>query len=201
MKVSEDMRSAVGKLALALLMVGALASDGRSETAGPRRSAAAQRESLLMVLGAREPLLVRLALDRIGPDVPRLLIDIASHPAERSTVRARALKALALYPGPNVRDFLGSLLHEPTLSGNVAGNSLRSEAVRSLGRGFGESAIDAIAALRGDTAPGVREAVALALGDTGSERAKRILEAWISLEPTIVVREAIDKGLLRLRGF
>jgi hypothetical protein len=43
--------------------------------------------------------------------------------------------------------------------------------------------------------------VAEGLGDTGSERARQVLEVWLPNEPVIAVRAAIDAGLRRLRGF
>jgi HEAT repeat protein len=190
-------RGALGWLALVALTLWT----GEAQGSGPRRTAQAQRESLVMLLGAHEPLIARPALDRVGPDVARLLVDIASHPAERPTVRVRAVGALSLYPNPDTRGFLGSLLHEPTLTGNPLGTLLRAQAVRSLGSGFGESSVDAIAGLRGDPSPEVRQAVALGLGESGSARARLVLEAWLPIEPALGVREAIDKGLRRLRGY
>jgi HEAT repeat protein len=186
---------------IALLFVATEERQGFAEAPPPRRSAQAQRESLVMLLGAYEPLLVRAALDRVGPDVPRLLVDVASHPSERPTVRARAVAALGLYPSPDMRGYLSGLLHEPSLIGTPLGTLLRAQAIRSLGLAFGDSAVDAIAALRGDPSSDVRQAVALGLGASGSARARLILEAWIALEPSLGVREAIDKGLRRLRGF
>jgi HEAT repeat protein len=154
-----------------------------------------------MLLGSdagREPL-TRRALDTIGPDVARLLVELGNHPAEALLVRVRALAALVHYPSQDTRSFLAGLLHEPALAG--AGIALRAQALRSLGRAFGEDAVDAVAALREDPAPDVRAAVAEGLGDTGSERARQVLEVWLPNEPVIAVRAAIDAGLRRLRGF
>lgn len=187
------------------------------ERPGPRRSAQAQRASLLMLLGAVEPRgarpegppssgvvgtkLSRAALDHVGPEVPRLLVDIANHPAETTAVRVRALTALAFYPTPDIRSFLAGLLHEPALTGSPAGTMLRAEALRSLGKGFGEDAVEDLAALREDPSPTVRAAAAEGLGHTRSEVARQLLEAWLGAEPTLPVRAAIDDGLRRLRGY
>jgi HEAT repeat protein len=153
-----------------------------------------------MLLGSPQARLSRAALDHVGPDVPRLLVDIANHPAEAAQVRVRALSGLVFYPTPDARSFLGGLLHEPTLSRTAAGAQLRAEALRTLGH-FGEDSVETIAALREDPAPEVRAAAAEGLGHTRSEQARQVLEAWLGLEPSLPVRAAIDAGLRRLRGY
>jgi len=192
--------------ALALLLGLSLglfaAGDGRAD--GPRkkpRSFAEQRESLVTLLNAHEPELRRSVLDTIGPDVGRLLVDVASHPKERPTVRVRAVTALVNYPTEDTRSFLQSLLHERNLTGSDFGDVMRGQAIRCLGRAFGETSVDVIASLRGDTSRTIRSAVARGLGETGSAKAQLILESWLGQEEAISVKQAIDRGLLKLRGY
>jgi len=168
--------------------------------ASPHRSYSEQRESLLMLLSARDLQLGRNVLDSIGPDVHRLLIEIADYPRGRLDIRARALAGLAFYPTPRTLAYLRTMINERTLRGTRDGNHLRRQALRSLGLGFGEVAIADLLAHQRDTDPMVRTAVAQALGDTESVYAAQHLEQWLDLERDMQVRVAIDRALNRLRG-
>jgi len=182
---------------LTALVVGATAA--LAGAARAERTRDDQRASLVSLLGAYELEIKRPALDTIGSRVPGLLIDIASHPSELPRVRVRALAALALYPSETTFAYLRAQLMERSWVGNGLGVQMRRQALRSLGRGFGERAFDDILALKGDAEPLVREAVAHALVDVGTERAVPVLEAWLPHEPVFVVRDAVDKALGRLR--
>lgn len=165
-----------------------------------RRSRADQRASLVWYLNAYELKLTREALDRIGPDVAELLVDILNTPDAFVKVRVRACAGLGLYPSQQSFDVLRELLHERSLIGTELGIQLRRQALRSLGKGFGDRAVDDIIHLRTDPEPLVREAVAHALGDAGSVRALPMLETWLSVEPVLHVRMAVDSTVARLRG-
>ncbi len=179
-------------LALTLLFAAAPAAH-----AGPAR--VDQRSSLVQLLSAFELEISRPALDTIGRDLHELLIDIASHPRELPRVRVRALAALALYPTESALAYLRAQLFERAWIGNGLGTQMRRQALRSLGRGFGERALDDIISVKGDTEPLVREAVAQALADAGSARAVPVLETWLQQESAFTVRDAVDRALTRLR--
>lgn len=176
-------------------------SPARAEAPSKIRPAAVQRESLVSLLAAYEPDFRKSVFDTIGPDVPRLLVDIASHPAERPTVRKRAVAALALYPNENTRGFLLGMLHERNVADQNFGLLMRAQALRSLGKAFGDGEVDSIASMKNDPSTDVRAAVAHALGDTRSKKARLILETWLEQEPHLAVKLAVDKALKRLRGF
>lgn len=165
-----------------------------------RRTKAEQRASLVWYLNAYELKLTRDSLDRIGPDVAELLVDILNTPDAFAKVRVRACAGLALYPSQQSFDVLRELLHERSLMGTELGIQLRRQALRSLGRGFGDRAVNDIIHLRNDPEPLVREAVAHALGDAKAERALPMLETWLSAEPVLHVRMAVDSTVARLRG-
>jgi HEAT repeat protein len=177
-------------LALALIQT----SDARA------RSKADQHNSLIWYLSAYEVELTRTSLDRLGPDVPQLLVDILNTPTAHLRVRVRACAALAFYPSEQTFDVLRTLLHERSLKGNELGLQMRRQALRSLGRGFGDRGVDDILGLRNDPEPLVREAVAQALSDAGSARPLAMLETWLATEPVLHVRMAVDRAVSRLRG-
>ncbi|MFO0748097.1 MAG: HEAT repeat domain-containing protein [Myxococcota bacterium] len=184
-------------LALALLVVASLAAPA---AAGPARPRSDQRASLVELLAAYELRLDRATLDSIGPEVPQMLIDIAGKPRERATVRVRALAALAFYPTVFTQAFLRAQLWERGWIGTPLGVQMRAQAMRSLGRAFGENAVDDIAALKDDPDPLVRAAVATALVDAGSPNAVPLLESWLPNESVFTVRDAVDRALQKLRG-
>lgn len=183
----------------ALLLLPTIAATGMTALAKPRPKAD-QRVSLVWYLSAHELRLTKDSLDRIGPDVPRILIDLIQTPDATVKVRVRACAALAFYPDSQTFDVLRSLLHERSFKGSEVGLQLRRQALRSLARGYGDRAVDDIMALRSDPEPLVREAVALSLGDAGSERALPMLETWLSVEPVLNVRVAVDDAVSKLRG-
>ena len=67
--------------------------------------------------------------------------------------------------------------------------------------GFGDGEVENIAALKNDRSQDVRAAVAHALGDSRSKKARLILETWLEQETNLAVKLAVDKALQRLRGF
>jgi len=181
--------------ALVLTLGAATASARRVE-----RTPDEQREVLISLLAATDVKLERAALDTVGNDVPHQLILIADLPRVALVVRTRALAALAFYPAPTTKSYLVSLLHERALIGTRAGVPLRRQAIRSLGLGFGAEAVDDLVPLQNERDPLVRASVASALGDTGAPHALPTLEAWLSREPDLTVRTAIDSAISLLRG-
>jgi len=185
------------KLFLALSLATTMSSSAMARSA---RSRGDQRASLVQLLSAYELTLQRPALDTIGRDIPELLMDIANTPRERPQVRVRAVAAMALYPSTEIQAFLRAQLWERTWVGSSLGVQMRNQAMRSLGRGFGERAVQDIASLKDDTDPLVREGVAIALLDTQSDLAVPVLEAWLPQESSFTVRDKIDRVLQKLKG-
>jgi HEAT repeat protein len=181
-------------LALALGLFAAAPANARN------RSRPERRASLVWLLASTQSPLTRPTLDALGPDTSELLIDIANAPREAHTVRVRALAGLGFYASEPCYSFLASLLHERNLLDNAEGQRMRRQAIRSLGWAFGDRAVDELLPLRLDQAPPVRRAVAIALGDTRSQRALPTLELWLSSEQDINVREAVDKAVSQIRG-
>jgi HEAT repeat protein len=173
----------------------------RAETPSKFRTPDQQRESLVMLLAAYEPVMKRSVFDSVGPDVPRLLIDIASHPKEAPTVRQRAVSALALYPSAATRGFLLSLLNDRNLLATTYGLVVKAQALRSLGRAFGDTEVDTLASYRSDPEVQIRAGAAYGLGDSKSKKARLVLETWLAQEDNLTVKHAIDRALTALRGF
>jgi len=183
-------------LALALVGGGALTVTSAEARTRPRPE---RRASLQWVLAAHDTQLRKDVLDALGPDTAELLIDIANTPRETPRVRVRALAGLAFYPSEGTFGFLSSLLHERNLIGNADGLQMRRQAIRALGVAFGDRAIDDLVGLRTDSEPGIRQAVAAGLGDAGA-RALPVLELWLTTEHDLVVRDAVDRAVNRLKG-
>ncbi len=190
------------RISLAARVVLAVAVAALAFVGGPaaaKRTKDEQRASLVWMLSAYELQLTLENLERIGPDVGELLVDILNTPKEQVRTRVRAVAALAFYPTEQSFDVLRSLLHERSFKGTELGLQVRRQALRSLGRGFGDRAVDDMLGLRTDPEPLVREAVALGLMDAASARALPTLETWLSMEPDLGVRIAVDRAVSRLR--
>ena len=177
-------------LALALLVTSAGPVQARSEKE--------QERLLIVVLNAHEYRPNKKVLDKIGPEVNRLLIRIATYHTMRATVRVRALSSLALYPSNQTRRYLLSLFHERSLKKSPSGLLLRRQAIRSAARAFRASVIADIITLKTDRNVQIREAVAHALGDTLSKQALPHLRAWLPHEKELFIRLAIEKSITRI---
>jgi len=192
------MRSLPVARSLVIALIVAMAAVGVADAR--TRSRPERRASLVWLLANYGVELKKDVIDRLGPDSEELLIDIANTPRDAPRVRVRALAGLALYPSDASFAFLSSLLYERNLIGNEPGLQMRRQAVRSLGRAFGDRGVDDLLELKGDPAPGLRQAVALALGDAGSVRALPLLELWLTTEQDFTVRQAVDLAVNRLHG-
>lgn len=193
------LRAPLAAIVIALAPIGAVAvlSPVAGTASARTRPAEERRASLVWLLAETQTQLTRNGLDALGPNTDELLINIANAPRAAATVRVRALAGLAFYPNDATYAFLTSLLNERNLIGNDTGLRMRRQALRSLGV-FGERAVDDLLSLKTDPEAGIRQAVALALGDTGSERALPVLELWLTTEPVLSVREAVDRAVNQL---
>lgn len=192
------MRSILTALLLATsLSAPALAQVPTRTTARPMDE---QRYALVWTLESPTMRLTRSTLDAIGPRVEELLYELAMGPNKSSRVRIRALAGLGFYPNPRSLEIFRSLLYERGFADAQLGLSLRRQAIRSMGFAFKETVAEELLALRYDVEPLVREAAALAIADTEARLAIPTLETWLSVEPVLQVRVAVDKALTRLRG-
>lgn len=182
------------------LAVGLAHAPTPAAAATPERTPDEQFDMLVSLLRATEIPLNRRSLDTVGRDINLVLVRIADLPRVDDVVRVRAVAALGLYPSRMTLDYLSSLLHERSLIGTALGTRLRRQAVRSIGVGFGDRAPDLVLALQRDPEPRIREAVAHAIGDSGSTHAIAALNAWLPNEPVLTVRLAIDSAIDTLRG-
>ena len=158
-----------------------------------------RRSDLMLLLNAHEFRVDAKLLRRVGPDVNKLLIEASGNPGLRPRVRNHAVMALSVFPSEQTRKYLDSLLMEPSLKGTPTGTLIRRQALRSLGKGFGDVVVVPISNLKDDPDPQIRIAVAHALGDTRSAQASPILAAWLPHEKDLAVREAVDRALTSLR--
>ncbi|MEE2779214.1 MAG: HEAT repeat domain-containing protein [Myxococcota bacterium] len=158
----------------------------------------AQRRVLLQLLNAHEFKVNRKAFDRIGPEVNRLLVNISGDPRQRPTVRVRATSALSVYPSDRTRRYLNGALFDPELKKNRFGLLQRREAMMSLAAAFKGDAVQTLVGFHEDDDPQIREGCARALGISGSARALPTLNAWLTNEPEIFVRQAIDEAIEKL---
>lgn len=154
-----------------------------------------QEKSVLSILSAHEYRPDREVLRRVGPDVSRVLVRISSRKAVRLSIRLRAIATLELYPGEAIRRYLLTVLHDPLYQANQLGLSMRRQAIRTLGKAFGDSVVDDLLELKQESNPQLREAVAYGLGETGSQRAVPHLKSWLQRESELFVKLAIDKAL------
>jgi hypothetical protein len=187
-------------LVLKSLLVALTLSSLLGGTAAAKNRPRHERRASLLWLLTGDGQLDKGVLEALGPDTDELLIDIANSPREAVRARVRALAGLGFYPSEATFGFLSSLLHERNLIGHETGLKMRRQAIRSLGVAFGDRGVDDLLALRGDAEPGIRQAVAQGLGDSGSLRALPVLELWLTTEQELAVRAAVDRAVSQLQG-
>lgn len=157
------------------------------------------RRSLITWIESDEFRVDKRALDGLGSEINKLLVEVAGDPSMPATTRQRAVGALAVYPTDRSRQYLTSVVFERAFTGTALGTLLRREALRSLGRAFGGSMVNTLTSVRSDSNPQIREACARALGDTMSDDAMAELAAWLPNEPELFVRVAIDEATDAIR--
>lgn len=127
---------------------------------------------------------------RIGEGALPILIELSQSPSEAPYVRLRAVGATGAFPRPAVRTFLLAVAR-------VEGQSdlMVREAVVTLARAFGASAVADVAPFLAHEEPVVREATARALGRIRTPAAASALRARLPEERDGVVRDAIQTAL------
>ncbi|MSP92859.1 MAG: HEAT repeat domain-containing protein [Myxococcales bacterium] len=183
-------------IALALLVVASFAThDGRAAPpakAPPATTRPLQSAALLDLLRAPHPTGIdRRRLDRIGPDIPALLVEHATNARLDSQPRLRALGWLQYYATPRTH----AVLHEVMNARAVDTPTVRI-AVRAFAIAFPTGALDTVRPFLQHRDPYVREAAAFALGDLDDARARAVLEDFLPRETELFVRDA---GMVSLR--
>ena len=163
------------------------ASRGPAATTRPLQSAA-----LLDLLRAPHPTDIdRRRLDRIGPDIPALLVEHATNARLDSQPRLRALGWLQYYPTPRSHAVLLEVLNA-----RAADTPTVRVAVRAFAIAFPTGALDTVRPFLAHRDAFVREAAAFAVGDLDDARARAVLEDHLPREAEIFVRDA---GIVALR--
>jgi HEAT repeat protein len=145
----------------------------------------------------------KAALDGLfGADAVTSLSTLADAQNEVSPgVRIRAVRALALYPGPATRALLIGYIHDKSsASAGIEVLELRA-AVEALGViGQAEDVVELVPLLEKEDSRDVRAAAARALRDIGSASAIAPLRARLSKETVPQVQFAISDALRVLSG-
>lgn len=126
----------------------------------------------------------------LGPGTLRQLVRLYSDRSEPSYVRFRTLDAAQHFPTRATRTFLLGVAQTPGQS-----DLYIRQAILSLGRAFGESAVEHIAPFSDDAHASVREGVVMALSEIGTPPAIAILRDRATLERAQHIRERIVSGL------
>jgi HEAT repeat protein len=152
------------------------------------------REAVLQLLSGYEYIPTRSDLERFGPKVPSVLIEIVTDPAAMKHHRLRALDALQHYPDrPDVQNFLTRILSDTHLP-----SGFLEIAMTSLGRTAKASAIDTLKPFLSSKDIHTREAAARALFYTGDPSASPLLKGAAAKEAEPFFKERLMKLSQRL---
>jgi hypothetical protein len=164
---------------------------------GPSRTT--QEQVLFDLLEAPHPQVDAKTLQRLGPDVPSILIRYATTKTTKKTMQLRALAWLQHVPSTQTL----AVLREVLYARDSDRTTLRT-ALRALGGGFGLAAWDDLRRHLTHREAQVREAAVWSMRDAvmqvPPERIQALLEGRLESEPEAFVRDAILEVLQQLRG-
>ena len=126
----------------------------------------------------------------LGPETLGVLIELYNDRSMPPYVRLRAVHAVGHFPTRATRTFLLAVARARGQS-----DLFVREAVLSLGRAFGERAVDDVRPFLANSEPVVREGAAMALGRIGSAPARDALRRRLTTEGAAHVRETISRQL------
>lgn len=172
---------------LLVLLPGRLAWSDASQ---PRH---VQAGALMGLLQAPHPQIQGPALQRIGPDVPALLVEYATSLQQPQRIRLRALGWLQWFPSSQSK----AVLLEAMRARNVDTPTLRV-GVRALAVGFGAEMLPVVREYLEHKNVHVREAAAYAMGDIDDRRVRDILTDHLEREKDLTVRDATMEGLRKV---
>jgi hypothetical protein len=158
-----------------------------------------QEQVLFDLLEAPHPQVDAKTLQRLGPDVPSILIRYATTKTTKKTMQLRALAWLQHVPSTQTL----AVLREVLYARDSDRTTLRT-ALRALGGGFGLAAWDDLRRHLTHRDAQVREAAVWSMRDAvmqvPPERIQALLEGRLESEPEAFVRDAILEVLQQLRG-
>lgn len=126
----------------------------------------------------------------LGPDTLGVLIELYDDENEAPFVRMRTLVAAAHYPVPASRTFL-----KAAAAARGQSDLFVRQAVISLGRAFGDRAIDDVRPYLTHADADVREGAVLSLSRMNTEAARSVLRQRLPRERSDVVRTALERAL------
>ncbi len=162
----------------------------------------ASRSTVLELLSGYEYSPAREDLERLGPGVPEVLMDIVTDPEMLKYQRLRALDLLKYYPEhPEVEGFLTNLLSDKALP-----SGFQRIAMRSLARTSKGKAIDRLKPYLSSPDVHTREAAAQALYETGDPSIGAVLKGAAIKESEPFLKqsmmkmgEEVEKGIPKTR--
>ncbi|MCS6799804.1 MAG: HEAT repeat domain-containing protein [Myxococcota bacterium] len=172
-------RAAIGLLGTSLLVTSAASVAGAQ---------APSSEQLRLWLSGFERMPDASAWRAMGPETVHVLRRAYEDPAEAPWVRLRAVAAAGYFRTEDSRAFLRAVARDPAQPELVV-----REALLALARAFGAAAVADIGPFLEHPSTLVREAVAIALGRIGDERARGAARRRIGAEPDPTVREALER--------
>lgn len=126
----------------------------------------------------------------LGPGTLGVLIELYDDPSEAPYIRMRTLVAAQHYPVPAARTFLNA-----AASARGQSDLFVRQALISLGRAFGERAIDDVRPYLTHADADVREGAVLSLSRIGTEAARAALRDRLPRERNEIVRTALQRAL------
>lgn len=159
------------------------------------------RQRLEFLLSGYEYFPSRKDLDHLAPPsaIVTLLKEMAHEADLRPTMRLRAVDALSLYEGDEVRDFLTAVLaiHPDEVEPDQlrVTRLMRHRAINSLARLDAEKAVDTLRPFLEDSDLQIRLTAISALGQFGGEAGKKAIEDLRARDTHPAVQREINKHL------
>lgn len=170
-------------IAAVVLTVGTM-SVGTAHADPPSKERVRQ---LLSAIDQMPPATVWRAL---GPSTLGVLIELYDDPNEAPFVRMRTLVAARYYPVPAARTFLNA-----AASARGQSDLFVRQALLSLGRAFGERAIEDVRPYLSHADADVREGAVLSLSRINTDAARAALRDRLPRERSELVRSALQRAL------
>lgn len=177
------------------------ASTSKGAEADPIKNRDEVRQRLEFLLSGYEYFPSRKDLDGLAP--PQALITLLQGMAHegdlRPSLRLRAVDALSLYEGPEVRDFLTTILainpDEAEPSQLRVTRLMRHRAINSLARLDAENAVETLVPFLEDRDLQMRLTAISALGQFGGQAGKKAIEDLRTRDTHPAVQREINKYL------
>ncbi|MCA9530642.1 MAG: HEAT repeat domain-containing protein [Myxococcales bacterium] len=147
-------------------------------------------ETLRVLLSSYDSPPKRAVWERYGPAALAPLIALYDTPGEPLFIQLRVVGAVANYPTPATRTFLLAVARQKSQP-----SLLVERAVRSLGRAFGEKAVDDVAAFLSHPAVHVRASAITALADIGGPKARTALQTRMPKDRDLYIERLLARSL------